>query len=577
MADKTYTSDQYMQAGKEAYKEYKEALAAGDDVKAERLLAEATELLQLYDDQVYNEAVERGAGELPYSFGAGALRGAGESVDFLGQAPDKLFKFLEAGGAAALRALGLEEKVSEGVKKAIEPLPSIGPAVEALDPLGKLLGQGKTASDVIADVSGGYSAYESPMPVGRIAGTMGEFTGGAATMPIGGPLRSMASVQLPAIASEVAGQTAEQYAPEYESIARMAAALGIPVAQALATPALRRMAIGDPSEVRAYIPESKRAQSVNLLQRLGIEDMSAGQQLGSEQLMRLEGAMAPSLASQRQLTSAVAKEAGMDAQLLTSGTLKKNRDRLGQIFDKADDAITLPPTTEEASRASLALDEALNSLEARTAGAFPRLTGIGDAIIDAAGNRKALNPKEVSRIRSDLRKEMDLSVKGINANDQIRYELAHDLNEILDDMVMRSVTQADPDLAAQLSTARNQYRAHLTIERAMNRAGSDARAGILSPTALAGALRRREGTSFLRGTGTELARIGAAAEEVLSPLPTVSAGGVRSGLLDKITSPISSTAAATMQSTLPLQAGVTIPTELAKRVLRQTGGLLSVQ
>jgi hypothetical protein len=382
---------------------------------------------------------------------------------------------------------------------------------------------------------------------------------------------------LPAFASETAGQVAQEYAPEYESIARMAAALGIPVAQALATPALRRMAIGDPSEVRAYMPESERAQSVNLLQRLGIEDISAGQQLGSEQLMRLEGSMAPSLASQRQLTSAVAKEAGMDAQLLTSGTLKKNRDRLGQVFDKADDAITLPPTTEEASRASLALDEALNSLEVRDFNAFPRLTGIGDAIIDAAGNRKALNPKEVSRIRSDLRKEMDLSVKGINTNDQIRYELAHDLNEILDDMVMRSVTQADPDLAAQLSTARNQYRAHLTIERAMNRAGSDARAGILSPTALAGALRRREGTSFLRGTGTELAKIGAAAEEVLSPLPTVSAGGVRSGLLDQITSPISRTAAATMQSTLPLQAGGTIPTELAKRALRQTGGLLSVQ
>ena len=577
MADKTYTSDQYMQAGKAAYKEYKEALAAGDDAKAERLLAEATELLQLYDDQVYNEAVERGAGELPYSFGAGALRGAGESVDFLGQAPDKLFKFLEAGGAAALRALGLEEKVSEGVKKAIEPLPSIGPAVEALDPLGKLLGQGQTASDVIADVSGGYSAYESPMPVGRVAGTMGEFTGGAATMPIGGPLRSMASVQLPAIASEIAGQTAEQYAPEYESIARMAAALGIPVAQALATPALRRMAIGDPSEVRAYIPESERAQSVNLLQRLGIEDISAGQQLGSEQLMRLEGKMKASTPAMRQLGAAAAKEAGMDAQLLRPEVLKQNKDRLRKIFNKADEAITLPPTTEEASRASLALDNALDSLEARTASAFPRLTRITDAIIDAAGNRRTINPKDVARIRKELDREMNLTVKSQNTNDRIRYELAYDLKEILDDMIMRSLAQNNPALVPQLITTRNQYRAQLTLERAMSRAGSDARTGLLTPEALAGALRRREGTSFTLGTGSELAKIGAAAEEVLSALPTVTEGGVRSGLLDKITSPISRTAAATMQSTLPLQAGGAIPTELAKRVLRQTGGLLSVQ
>ena len=577
MANKTYTSDQYMQAGKDAYKEYKEALAAGDDAKAERLLAEATELLQLYDDQVYNEAVERGAGELPYSFGAGALRGAGESVDFLGQAPDKLFKFLEAGGAAALRALGLEEKVSEGVKKAIEPLPSIGPAVEALDPLGKLLGQGQTASDVIADVSGGYSAYESPMPVGRVAGTMGEFTGGAATMPIGGPLRSMASVQLPAIASEIAGQTAEQYAPEYESIARLAAALGIPVAQALATPALRRMAIGDPSEVRAYMPESKRAQSVNLLQRLGIEDISAGQQLGSEQLMRLEGKMKASTPAMRQLGAAAAKEAGMDAQLLKSEVLKKNKDRLRERFNKADEAITLPPTTEEASRASLALDNALDSLEARTASAFPRLTKITDAMIDAAGNRRTINPKEVSRIRNELNSEMNLTVKSQNTNDRIRYELAYDLKEILDDMIMRNLAQNNPALVPQLITTRNQYRAQLTLERAMGRKGPDAREGLLTPEALATALRRREGGSFTLGTGSELAKIGAAAEQVLSALPTVTEGGVRSGLLDKITSPISSTAAATMQSTLPLQAGGTIPTELAKRVLRQTGGLLSVQ
>jgi hypothetical protein len=316
---------------------------------------------------------------------------------------------------------------------------------------------------------------------------------------------------------------------------------------------------------------------VNLLQRLGIEDISAGQQLGSEQLMRLEGKMKASTPAMRQLGAAAAKEAGMDAQLLRSEVLKENKDRLRAIFNKADEAITLPPTTEEASRASLALDNALDSLEARTASAFPRLTRITDAIIDAAGNRRAINPKEVSRIRKELDSEMNLTVKSQSTNDRIRYELAYDLKEILDDMIMRSLAQNNPALVPQLITTRNQYRAQLTLERAMSRAGSDARTGLLTPEALAGALRRREGTSFTLGTGSELAKIGAAAEEVLSALPTVTEGGVRSGLLDKITSPISSTAAATMQSTLPLQAGGAIPTELAKRVLRQTGGLLSVQ
>ena len=545
-----YTAEDYKNAARRAAADGKPDIARKFIARAQRLEAELAAQARAERPSQLEEAAGVALPALS--------RGFTETVDFMGQAPDALSRMLESGGLQVLKLLGMAPEKA-----------SLPPPEE----------QQSTLTEAMSELTGGYTERTAPAdnPLAQYVETGMEFGGGALAMPIGGPLRSFASVMLPAFASETAGQVAQEYAPEYESIARMAAALGIPVAQALATPALRRMAIGDPSEVRAYMPESERAQSVNLLQRLGIEDMSAGQQLGSEQLMRLEGAMAPSLASQRQLTSAVAKEAGMDAQLLTAGTLKKNRDRLGQIFDKADEAITLPPTTEEASRASLALDEALNSLEVRDFNAFPRLTGIGDAIINAAGNRKVLNPKEVSRIRADLRKEMDLSVKGINANDQIRYELAHDLNEILDDMIMRSVTQVDPDLAAQLSTARNQYRAHLTIERAMNRAGSDARAGILSPTALAGALRRREGTSFLRGTGTELARIGAAAEEVLSPLPTVSAGGVRSGLLDKITSPISSTAAATMQSTLPLQAGGAIPTELAKRVLRQTGGLLSVQ
>jgi len=544
-----YTVEDYKNAARRAAADGKPDIARNFIARAQRLEAELAAQARAERPSQLEEAAGVALPALS--------RGFTETVDFMGQAPDALSRMLESGGLQVLKLLGMAPEDA-----------SLPPPEEQ-----------RTLTEAMSELTGGYTERTAPAdnPLAQYVETGMEFGGGALAMPIGGPLRSFASVMLPAFASETAGQVAQEYAPEYESIARMAAALGIPVAQALATPALRRMAIGDPSEVRAYMPESERAQSVNLLQRLGIEDISAGQQLGSEQLMRLEGSMAPSLASQRQLTSAVAKEAGMDAQLLTSGTLKKNRDRLGQVFDKADDAITLPPTTEEASRASLALDEALNSLEVRDFNAFPRLTGIGDAIIDAAGNRKALNPKEVSRIRSDLRKEMDLSVKGINTNDQIRYELAHDLNEILDDMVMRSVTQADPDLAAQLSTARNQYRAHLTIERAMNRAGSDARAGILSPTALAGALRRREGTSFLRGTGTELAKIGAAAEEVLSPLPTVSAGGVRSGLLDQITSPISRTAAATMQSTLPLQAGGTIPTELAKRALRQTGGLLSVQ
>jgi len=544
-----YTVEDYKNAARRAAADGKPDIARNFIARAQRLEAELAAQARAERPSQLEEAAGVALPALS--------RGFTEAVDFMGQAPDALSRMLESGGLQVLKLLGMAPEDA-----------SLPPPEEQ-----------RTLTEAMSELTGGYTERTAPAdnPLAQYVETGGEFGGGALAMPIGGPLRSFASVMLPALASETAGQVAQEYAPEYESIARMAAALGIPVAQALATPALRRMAIGDPSEVRAYMPESERAQSVNLLQRLGIEDISAGQQLGSEQLMRLEGKMKASTPAMRQLGAAAAKEAGMDAQLLKSEVLKKNKDRLREIFNKADEAITLPPTTEEASRASLALDEALNSLEARTASAFPRLTKITDAMIDAAGNRRTINPKEVSRIRNELNSEMNLTVKSQNTNDRIRYELAYDLKEILDDMVMRNLAQNNPALVPQLITTRNQYRAQLTLERAMGRKGPDAREGLLTPEALATALRRREGGSFTLGTGSELAKIGAAAEQVLSALPTVSAGGVRSGLLDKITSPISSTAAATMQSTLPLQAGGTIPTELAKRVLRQTGGLLSVQ
>ena len=544
-----YTVEDYKNAARRAAADGKPDIARNFIARAQRLEAELAAQARAERPSQLEEAAGVALPALS--------RGFTETVDFMGQAPDALSRMLESGGLQVLKLLGMAPEDA-----------SLPPPEEQ-----------RTLTEAMSELTGGYTERTAPAdnPLAQYVETGGEFGGGALAMPIGGPLRSFASVMLPAFASETAGQVAQEYAPEYENIARMAAALGIPVTQALATPALRRMAIGDPSEVRAYMPESERAQSVNLLQRLGIEDISAGQQLGSEQLMRLEGKMKASTPAMRQLGAAAAKEAGMDAQLLKSEVLKKNKDRLREIFNKADEAITLPPTTEEASRASLALDEALNSLEARTASAFPRLTKITDAMIDAAGNRRTINPKEVSRIRNELNSEMNLTVKSQNTNDRIRYELAYDLKEILDDMVMRNLAQNNPALVPQLITTRNQYRAQLTLERAMGRKGPDAREGLLTPEALATALRRREGGSFTLGTGSELAKIGAAAEQVLSALPTVSAGGVRSGLLDKITSPISSTAAATMQSTLPLQAGGTIPTELAKRVLRQTGGLLSVQ
>ena len=165
-----------------------------------------------------------------------------------------------------------------------------------------------------------------------------------------------------------------------------------------------------------------------------------------------------------------------------------------------------------------------------------------------------------------------------SSGDMINYELAYDLLQVLDDMVERQIQAIDPDMVAQLGQARQQYRSFLTAERALNRAGSDPASGIISPEALASAVRRREGVSYMRGTGSELAELARASQEVLTPLPAVSAGGVRDvgGLPQKIMDFIPARAASTMQETLPMPARQAISQRLLERLARQTGGLLSI-
>lgn len=129
-----------------------------------------------------------------------------------------------------------------------------------------------------------------------------------------------------------------------------------------------------------------------------------------------------------------------------------------------------------------------------------------------------------------------------------------------------------------LSSARNQYRAFLTLERAVNRAGPDAAAGYITPAALASALRRREGASYMRGTGSQLAELGRASQEVLSSMPTVLPGGERrvGSLGQMVTEFVPGMVATRAQETLPLPARQAIGQRLLQRLGRQTGGILAI-
>jgi hypothetical protein len=526
----------------ELMKMVQKAHNAGEFEHAEVLAAEARKLLEVDGRK---------------SVASGAMRGAAETVDFGGDITNRILNL----PLQITQKLGLLELFNDAT--GIDMGSSDDIVIPQRDP------DAPTVRSTVADVTGGFSEYQPLTTRGEYGSTLGEFLGGAAVMPLGGPLRSMASVTVPALGSEAAGQLTE--GTEYENIARFAGALGIPVAQALATPAFRRLVKGPSSEISANLTGSTRPASVQTLKDAGVTDISAGQQIGSPNLMRLEGSAEPSLLAKQQLTQSILRQAGANADLASPEVLNSTRKRIGKVFDMVDDAAGGPPTQAEGNAMLSVLSKAEGDM---SMGKIP--SALEKIVLDfseAAMDGTAISSQNIRGTRTKLNKAM---TKYASDGDMISYELAFDIKNVLDDMVLRQIPNA---LKPSLRNAQDQYRAYLTLERALNRAGGDAGAGLISPSALASATRRREGTSYIKGTGSEVADIARASQEVLSPLPTVMAGGERTiGNLPfkNILGLVPRTYANMAQETLPLNTRQAVFPSLFDRIARQTGGLLNI-
>ena len=544
------------------------AYRGGDVATARSLLNRATALKEM-------QAKERGPlKEVGYAGGAGAIRGSTSAIDFFSQAPEALNQLLMSGGQKMMDVLGFEKKPqSEGQRKALEAVFAASPFTAGMtrEEIAAQDAAAPTLREAAKGATSGYSEYISPTTAGQYGGTIGEFTGGAAVVPIGGIIKSVAGATIPAIASETAGQVTK--GTEYEGLARLAGALGVPIVQAATLPALRRAAIGPAEDVMANVKGSTIRQSANLLESKGV-NLEAGQILGSSQLSRLQNTMEPSLSQNVQLTRAALKEAGIaDDVLATPNVLGDAKRRIGSVFDQADAVASTAPTNAEAAAAISALNRAEDAATMTTVS--KGLKDISDDILNASGAQKVISAKDINATRTKLSNYLTTYAK---QNDQVNYELALDLLDVLDDMVTRQISTISPDLLQALQGARQQYRSFLTIERAVNRAGSDAARGIITPNALASSVRTREGTAMVRGVGTGLADLAHAAQEVLTPAPTTLAGGVRlsggnvSGILDRGRA----IAAATQGQSLARRGGDVMMERLLGRLAKQTGGLLNI-
>ena len=507
---------------------------------------------------------------------------------------DDVIKSLPKAGAGAGAALDFVANLLPmaqqfGVDQAVNLMRVLGVEGEKLDyysdimkDFGKLFGPaGLLPENVpsfrqgISDLTGGATEYKPQTVPGEYTGTIAEFAGGAAALPIGGPVRSIVSSLIPGASSELAGQTARKYAPEYESLARFAAALGTPaVTSSITQPITRRMTIGPAGDVYGYLPGSQRAQNVDLLKQMGMRDISAGQQIGSATLQKLEDVVEPTLSQKTDLTKMVLQRAGIDKGLATPNVIDKRAKELGKVFDDAEASAQEGFDITEGEKLLRLFDDASEMLS------IGNIVGKTKKIIDEFSNSAlsgdAISYAQLKLARENLRKVMKSSLRSA---DEVNYDLANDVLEVIDDMIERNVLKYNPKLLPTLQKTRSDYRALLTAERAVSGKGTDAASGIITPNSLDTAIKNREGvTATTRLRGTDLAEISRAASEVLAPLPTVAAGsrrdigGIAQGVRDFIPGYI----ARSQQDLLPMSSQDAISKIMQEQLLRSTGGLLTI-
>lgn len=498
--------------------------------------------------------------------------GAGAALDFVANLLPMAQKFGADQAVNLMRILGVEGKKLEDYKEVLEAVSQM------YGPRGLLP---KDPTDIpsirkgLADITGGATEYKPQTVPGEYTGTIMEFAGGAAALPIGGPVRSIASSVLPALGSETAGQTARKYAPEYEELARFGAALGTPaVTSSITQPITRRMTIGPAENVYGYLPGSQRAQNVDLLKQMGMRDISAGQQIGSATLQKLEDVVEPTLSQKTDLTKMVLQRAGIEDGLATPNVIDKRAKELGKVFDDAEASVQEGFDISEGEKLLSLFDDAQNMLaQGKVVGKTKQII---DAFSDSSVLGEAVSVEQLKKARFDLQKVMQSSLKSA---DDVNYNLANDVLEVIDDMIERNVVKYNPKLLPTLQKTRNDYRALLTAERAVSGKGTDAASGLITPNALDTAVKVREGkTATTRLRGTDVAEISRAASEVLAPLPTVAAGSRRDvgGIAQAVRDFIPGYLARSQQDLLPMGSQDAISKIIQEQLLRSTGGLLTI-
>jgi hypothetical protein len=398
--------------------------------------------------------------ELAVGYGAGATRGAAGLIGLPGTAMDLINAGMEKVGI-------LDQKAT--------PSPFSGAAIQS----------------ALNDLTEGYANYRAPGFAGDVAGTVGEFAGGG--------LGRRAAI-LAGLGSEGLGTAAE--GTPFENAARFAGAV-IPT-----------VLTGRPG---AFPKADETARMANVMREAGI-DLSTGQGLGSQMLMRMEGRLQPTQQQLADTTAATMRRFGSAEKVATPENLAAVERTLVEQMDNAVQGAAIIPN---ATQAANAIDVATNYVARVPAGQLtPRVRGIANEIKALAASGKDVPLSRLKTWRSDIGA---LTV----SPDAATREAAHAMRKLLDDMTDTALTAAgrQSDIAA-LGKAREAYRDFIGVRDAASRAGAEA--GILSPTVLNQSMIRAQGReAYATGRTTPMTDFTRSAAATLRPAPAVLPGGQR--------------------------------------------------
>lgn len=346
--------------------------------------------------------------------------------------------------------------------------------------------------------------YEPQTTAGQYAKTVGEFVPASMLGP-GGIAPKLATAATAGLASEGAGQLTK--GTSAEPWARLAGGLAGAFAPGLLSKAVTPLPI-----------DAQRAKAVATLQNEGIP-LTAGQKTGSKPLQWAESALsdvplaggkakAIQEAQGEALTAAALKRAGTTANRATPEVLEETYKRIGGDFDRL------------AAGANARIDQQFANDLGKITTDYVHLTpkGTRAPIADHIVNSLIDHAKNSGGVITGEQYKTLRSLIGRNLKSTRDPELTGFLKGVqnsIDDLMMRS---AGPDTAAAWKNARSQYRNYIAIENAAGRAGENAAMGLISPSALRGAVKNQGARSYAHGGG-DLSEIARAAEGVMKPLP----------------------------------------------------------